>query len=143
MNYSKVDFDRLLASTPIDKKAQSVIGRSAEVEDRESFADVRDRLLGYMTKERYFRKSLTKKDPEFIESLARECRFKQEYDDLMRRNPAARMKKRAKSNYILDVCKEVMSREMFAKCVDEGVRRMKLDIDDGRSIDLENKRGNQ
>ena len=135
MNYSKVDYEFLATSLPVDSTAARVLSKPSEITDvddaREEHrntgraVDRLNRMLGDFDKGSQEREKIKEKVQEL---LARMRELQEQYPQIKRRKLNA-------NDYILDECKKRMPKALFNACVSAGKEQMRKDALEGREIE--------
>lgn len=134
MNYSKVDYEFLASSTPVNGTAASVVSKpvqySSGEEAREEYINIgialrgMDRALSTLEKGSDERKALAKRKTEIQK---RRVELKAKY-------PALGLRGRDANGYVLDELRKRVTKGVFEACVRVGMRNMEEDKLAGREI---------
>lgn len=134
MNYSKVDYEFLASSTPVNGTAASVISKPTEydsgAEAKEEYRNLGkaiDRISRNLGKMQY-----DSEEKKFALKRRQDCIDRRV--ELAKQFPMLAAKKRNASDYILDECKKRMSEADFNACVRVGLRLMEEEVAGGRDI---------
>lgn len=135
MNYSKVDYEFLASSTPVNGTAASVISKPTEydsgAEAKEEYKNIAtvlqqiDSILSDLPKDDDRRKGIVKRKIELVERRK----------ELRKQFPALGLKRRHANSYILDEFKARMSKSEFEACVRAGRKKAEADVLAGRDVE--------